>query len=120
MRMLTASSMADELGQASAQLRRVRDFEEQRGDKLAVPGHQGVVRVELRLDAFGGGDALGAHHLLDLVEEGAALLEREGDDGAEGDAQPPAQGDHRGLSVGAPALVLGEGQDFVEGDLVHR
>ncbi len=74
---------ADEQRELALALADLGELDEEGGLPVAAVGDQGVVGVELFLDALGLEDALGAQHFLDLILHGQPVLEGPGDVGSD-------------------------------------
>src|SRR6185437_7249361 len=93
--------------------------DEDRDGDLPLPGEELVVRLDLVQDGRLRRDPLGPQHLLDLEEDGVAVLEDGGDVLTDLDAARLLRLDHARAEARADGLVLPDGQDLVALDGLH-
>jgi len=94
------------------------DLDEEGGAELTTPREERIVDVELVLHAGIIGDPLDPAHLLDLEEQGVAVLEDEGEVPADGHPPAALELDDPRARLLAHLLVLEEVQDVLPLDLL--
>src|SRR5581483_1686060 len=93
---------------------------EERGAQLVLIRDELVVGVDLFLDGFGAGDALGAQHLLRLPLHGLEVFEHDRDVVAQSDAADLLELDDLAAQDWPDLLVLVERLEIGGGELSHK